>query len=162
MVPGLVIKFPRCVSPACEPYERAPAAARTPPGNAAAILEADPERQMTELRGYAVWLCSSSTLADGLIQETLLKAWVARDRFEPGTNFRAGCVTTLRNVFFSYKRRSWRSQPLSEQMISDLASDHLDFGDRLDLLAVRNAMALPACDQREALLLICVGGQSCM
>ncbi|MFN3313359.1 MAG: sigma-70 family RNA polymerase sigma factor, partial [Hyphomonas sp.] len=115
---------------------------------------------MTELRGYAVWLCSSSALADDLIQETLLKAWVARDRFEPGTNFRAWCMTILRNVFFSYKRRSWRSQPLSEQMISDLASEHMDFGDRLDLLAVRNAMALLPCDQREALLLIGVGGQS--
>ncbi|MDP3459960.1 MAG: sigma-70 family RNA polymerase sigma factor [Hyphomonas sp.] len=121
---------------------------------------ADLAREMTELRGYALWLCNSGSLADDLIQDTLLRAWAARDRFQPGTNLKAWCTTILRNVFFSYKRRSWRSQPLPDDVVDELASESANSGHRLDLLALRNAIALLPEDQREALLLVGAGGQS--
>ncbi len=121
---------------------------------------ADLAREMIELRGYAIWLCRSGDLADDLIQDTLLKAWLARDRFQAGTNLKAWCTTILRNVFLSYRRRSWRWQPLSDEVSEELASECADTGDALDLLALRNAIALLPRDQREALIVISVGGLS--
>lgn len=123
-------------------------------------FRADLAGEMTGLRSYAIWLCRSRSLADDLIQETLLKAWTARDRFQPGTNLRAWCITILRNVFLSYKRRSWRSLPFSDDMIAEFAAEKEELGHRLDLLALRNAIALLPRDQREALLLIGAGGAS--
>ncbi len=40
------------------------------------------------LRALARGLCGRPDMADDLVQETLLKAWAAQDRFEPGTSMR--------------------------------------------------------------------------
>lgn len=120
----------------------------------------DLARQMIELRGYALWLCRSSSLADDLIQETLLNAWAARSRFEAGTNLKAWCTTILRNVFFSHKRRSWRTTPLSDDIIANLASEECNLDHRLELLSLRHAIGLLPLDQREAILLVGVGSKS--
>lgn len=122
------------------------------------FFRADLVREMTELRGYAIWLCGSGDLADDLIQETLLKAWLARDRFRAGTNFKAWCRTILRNGFYSYKRRSWRSQPLPDEESEALEADNADTSHMLDLLALRNSISLLPLDQREALIVVSVGG----
>lgn len=117
-------------------------------------------REMTGLRGYAMGLCQSRDLADDMIQETLLNAWSARDRFQAGTNLTAWCTRILRNVFYSYKRRSWRTQPLPDAMIDSLAEDDGNLDHRQDLLAVWHAMALLPVEQREALLLVGAGGET--
>ncbi len=152
-----VSPFPRAV-PATEVVESRPAPVPADP--APDTFGADLAREMIELRGYALWLCNSGSLADDLIQDTLLRAWAARDRFQPGTNLKAWCTTILRNVFFSYKRRSWRSQPLPDDVVDELTSESEISGHRLDLLALRNAIALLPQDQRQALLLVGAGGQS--
>ncbi len=123
-------------------------------------FEVDLAGEMMGLRSYAIWLCRSRNLADDLIQETLVKAWCARDRFQSGTNLRAWCITILRNVFLSYKRRSWRSLPFPDEMVAELAAEHEELGHRLDLLALRNAIALLPRNQREAILLVGAGGAS--
>ena len=41
------------------------------------------------LRAFGRSLSGSRDLADDLVQETLLKAWAARKRFQAGTNMRA-------------------------------------------------------------------------
>lgn len=41
------------------------------------------------LRAFARGLCGNRELADDLAQEAMMRAWAARDSFEPGTNFRA-------------------------------------------------------------------------
>lgn len=129
-------------------------------GKTSRHFAADLARQMIELRGYALWLCRSGSLADDLIQETLLNAWAARDRFEEGTNLKAWCTTILKNAFFSYKRRSWRTLPLSDDMIANLAADDCSLDHRLQLLSLRQAIALLPADQREAILLVGVGSKS--
>lgn len=116
--------------------------------------------ELFQLRAYAVWLCGSKSLAEDMLQETALKAWAAKDRFESGTNMKAWCSTILRNSFLSYKRRSWRSMTLSDEIADELACDNEDWRHRLDLLALRNAMALLSLDQRNALLLVAAGGDS--
>jgi predicted RNA polymerase sigma factor len=60
--------------------------------------------QIPRLRAIAVSLCGSSTLADDLVQEALLRAWANSEKFLPGTNLRAWLCTILRNVFYSISR----------------------------------------------------------
>jgi RNA polymerase sigma-70 factor, ECF subfamily len=44
--------------------------------------------------------------AEDLLQESVLKAWRAWDRFEVGTNCRAWLLTILRNTFLNDRRRA--------------------------------------------------------
>lgn len=148
-----------CPSPSAEAVVEAQPSSISP-STAWDSFGADLVREIKDLRGYAVWLCNSRTLADDLIQDTLLRAWAARDRFQAGSNLKAWCATILRNVFFSYSRRSWRLQPLPDNIADQLTTDTVDAEHRLDLLALRNAIALLPLEQREALLLVGVGGQS--
>ena len=58
------------------------------------------------LRAFGRSLSGSRDLADDLVQETLLKAWAARLRFQAGTNMRAWTFIILRNLFLSQMRRA--------------------------------------------------------
>jgi RNA polymerase sigma-70 factor (ECF subfamily) len=85
------------------------------------------------LRRLARRLARCSSDADDLVQDTLLRAYAARDRFEAGTSVRAWTSTILRRVFltgvFSDKRRRTRldcdaeGALASAQSRSSLASD---------------------------------------
>jgi len=56
------------------------------------------------LRAFALSLARNSDDADDLVQETVVKAWAAFDRFEPGTNLNAWLFTILRNQFHTNYR----------------------------------------------------------
>ncbi|MFN3312379.1 MAG: sigma-70 family RNA polymerase sigma factor [Hyphomonas sp.] len=115
---------------------------------------------MKTLRRYALWLSGSVSQADDLMQDAMLNAWQARDRFEHGTNLNAWCRTILRNVHLSHLRRSWRILPLADETMATLPAIDGDFTSALDLLSVRNSIALLPIEQREALLLVGAGGMS--
>jgi RNA polymerase sigma-70 factor (ECF subfamily) len=117
-------------------------------------------RAMMQLRRYALWLAKCPALADDLMQDALLNAWRAQDRFEPGTNLKAWCRAILRNVHISYMRRSWRTLPLPEEAMEAIPAEGSDSSIALDLLAVRNGIRLLPTEQREALLLVGAGGMS--
>jgi RNA polymerase sigma-70 factor (ECF subfamily) len=53
------------------------------------------------LRAFAWSLCHNGSDADDLVQDTLIKAWSNREKFEPGTNLRAWLFTILRNTYYS-------------------------------------------------------------
>lgn len=112
------------------------------------------------LRAFARSLCNDATQADDLAQEAMLKAWNARSSFEAGTNMKAWAFTILRNLFYSEKRRSWRSQPLDPEVAEATIVSHDTTHDNLELLALRNALAKLPPDQREALILVGAGGLS--
>jgi RNA polymerase sigma-70 factor (ECF subfamily) len=59
------------------------------------------------LRAFAWSLSRNSSDADDLVQDTLIKAWTNKDKFEPGTNLRAWLFTILRNTYYTamVKRR---------------------------------------------------------
>ena len=63
---------------------------------------------MPHLRAFARRLCHNRELAEDLVQETLIKAWTAQARFEPGTNMKAWLFTILRHELYSHGRRAWR------------------------------------------------------
>ena len=113
------------------------------------------------LRAYGRSLSGSADLADDLVQETMLKAWTARERFVAGTNMRAWTHVILRNIYFSMARRA-RFKGEWDDYSADLLlaipagqESHIALGD-----LQRAMMQLPA-EQREALILMGASGMSC-
>ena len=113
------------------------------------------------LRAFGRSLSGNPDTADDLVQETMLKAWVARDRFVAGTNMRAWTHVILRNIFFSQARRArfkgeWDDYSADLLLAVPAGQDsHVALGDMQ-----RALMQLPA-DQREALVLMGAGGMTC-
>ncbi len=106
------------------------------------------------LRAFGRSLSGSRELADDLVQETLLKAWAARKRFQAGTNMRAWTFIILRNLFLSQMRRArfkgeWDELTASKLLAAPASQDrHVELGDMQ-----RALMHLPQ-PQREALILV--------
>src|SRR6478735_6002109 len=110
------------------------------------------------LRAFGRSLSGSRDLADDLVQETLLKAWAARKRFQAGTNMRAWTFIILRNLFLSQMRQArfkgeWDDLTASKILAAPASQDrHIELGDMQ-----RALMHLPQ-PQREALILVGAGG----
>ena len=110
------------------------------------------------LRAFGRSLSGSRDLADDLVQETLLKAWAARKRFQAGTNMRAWTFIILRNLFLSQMRRArfkgeWDDITASKILAAPASQDrHVELGDMQ-----RALLHLPQ-PQREALILVGAGG----
>ena len=110
------------------------------------------------LRAFAISLCGNIDRADDLVQETLLKAWAARQRFQAGTNMRAWTFIILRNLFLSQMRRArfkgeWDEITASKLLAAPASQDrHVELGDMQ-----RALLHLPQ-PQREALILVGAGG----
>jgi DNA-directed RNA polymerase specialized sigma24 family protein len=87
------------------------------------------------LRAFGRSLSGSRDLADDLVQETLLKAWAARKRFQAGTNMRAWTFIILRNLFLSQMRRArfkgeWDDVTASKILAAPASQDrHIELGD---------------------------------
>lgn len=106
------------------------------------------------LRAFGRSLSGSRDLADDLVQETLLKAWAARLRFQAGTNMRAWTFIILRNLYLSQMRRArfkgeWDDLVADRILAAPASQDrHVELGDMQ-----RALMHLPQ-PQREALILV--------
>lgn len=112
------------------------------------------------LRAFAISLTGDHSLANDLVQETLLKAWSSRDKYEAGTNLKAWLFTILRNTYFSQFRKSRReTQDVDGAAAARLVSPPEQHG-HLDLADFRKALVLLPQDQREALLLVGAEGFS--
>lgn len=112
------------------------------------------------LRAYGRSLSGNPDLADDLTQDTMVKAWASRDRFEPGTSIKAWTFVILRNTFLSQMRRNKfvgdYDETAVERTLSTPASQE-ESGEMADLQ--RGLMELPQ-DQREALILVGAYGMS--
>ncbi len=113
-----------------------------------------------DIRAFARSLTGRAAQADDLVQETLLKAWSARDRFEAGTNMRAWLFTILRNTFYSGRRKAGREVEDPEGTISGRLAVPADHIHKLELHEFRRALLSLPVDQREALILISASGFS--
>jgi RNA polymerase sigma-70 factor (ECF subfamily) len=115
---------------------------------------------LPHLRAFARGLCGRHDFADDLVQETAIKAWSARERFEPGTNFRAWTFTILRNHYLSELRRSRRQVEYDEAAVEKLLVADADQEAPLHLNDVQKALQKLPEERREALLLVGAGGFS--
>ena len=106
------------------------------------------------LRSYARNLCRDEHLADDLVQDTMVKAWAARERFAEGTNFKAWTYTILRNQFLSQMRRKRFTGDYDESVAEIVLRTPADQDRRLHVEDVQRAMAQLPAAQREALMLV--------
>ncbi|GJE26197.1 sigma-70 family RNA polymerase sigma factor [Methylobacterium organophilum] len=112
------------------------------------------------LRGFALSLAVSAAKADDLVQETMLKAWANREKFQPGTNFLAWLFTILRNHFYSEIRKHRREVEDADGIAASGLIALPDQVDRVELQNVWTNLAKLPASQREALLLVGAHGMT--
>lgn len=137
----------------------------TPPADKPRLSDSEFKKELEalipQIRAFSRFLCQSDRArADDLAQEGLMRAWQARASFTPGTQMRAWIFVITRNLFYSERRRAWRSVAYDETAAERTLRTEAVQGDQLDLDDVRRAMATLPDDQREALILVSAGGLS--
>ncbi|MGX7708570.1 sigma-70 family RNA polymerase sigma factor [Methylobacterium sp. Gmos1] len=123
---------------------------------AAEAFRRDLVEEVPRLRRRAVTLCNDRTRADDLVQETLLKAWAAQDRFVPGTHLSAWLYTILRNSFYSDHQKRAREVGDPDGVFAASLVSLPAQQSTLDLHDLQAALDRLVPDQREALLLSAV------
>jgi RNA polymerase sigma-70 factor (ECF subfamily) len=112
------------------------------------------------LRAFAWSLSHNGSDADDLVQDTLIKAWTNRDKFEPGTNLRAWLFTILRNTYYTHvlrRRREIRDETGEYAGALKSPPTH-DWS--LAMRALQVALQLLPDEPREALILVGAAGLS--
>lgn len=128
--------------------------------SATAASRAELVRLVPELRAFALSLSRNPSVADDLVQETVLKAWAKLDTFAEGTNMRAWLFTILRNTFYSGARKGKREVPDIDGAYAAQLSQKPDHDGRLALRDFAVAFAKLPDEQREVLILIGASGLS--
>jgi RNA polymerase sigma-70 factor (ECF subfamily) len=110
------------------------------------------------LRAFAWSLSHNSSDADDLVQDTLIKAWTNRDKFEPGTNLRAWLFTILRNTYYTAAVRRRREVRDETGKYAATLSTGPTQDWSLAIRALQTALAQLQDDHREALILVGAAG----
>ena len=119
------------------------------------------KRELTEvvphLRAFARGLCGRPDMADDLVQETLLKAWAAQERFEPGTSMRAWTFVILRNAYLTDMRRNRFRGEYDETAAERILTAPAGQEQPIHLSDMHRALLTLPPERREALLLVGAG-----
>ncbi len=122
------------------------------------------KRELTEvtphLRAFARGLCGRPDMADDLVQEAMMKAWAAQDRFEPGTSMRAWTFVILRNAYLTDMRRNRFRGEYDEGVAERILTAPAGQEEPLHLSDMHRALLTLPPERREALLLVGAGGFS--
>lgn len=110
------------------------------------------------LRAFARGLCGRADLADDLAQEALTKAWAARSKYLPDTNFKAWMFTILRNHYYSWCRKQRRVAPWDPDAAERLLVCEPSQNGHMALAELAAGMQTLPPQQREALVLVGAGG----
>jgi len=133
-------------------------AGRTPAERAA--FKNELTEVVPHLRAFARGLCGRPDMADDLVQETLLKAWAAQDRFEPGTSMRAWTFVILRNAYLTDMRRNRFRGEYDETVAERILTAPAGQEQPIHLSDIHRALLTLPPERREALLLVGAGGFS--
>jgi RNA polymerase sigma-70 factor (ECF subfamily) len=112
------------------------------------------------LRAFAWSLSHNGSDADDLVQDTLIKAWTNREKFEAGTNLRAWLFTILRNTYYSQvlrRRREVRDET-GEYAATLKTPATQDWS--VAMTALKEALQQLPPEHREALILVGAAGLS--
>lgn len=113
---------------------------------------------LPSLRAFARSLCRNAVEADDLVQETMLKAWSARESYIEESNFKAWAFRILRNSLYSNWRKNSRLTQLDDTVYEKTAKATDNAETALELAEVSQAILDLPLEQREALILIAAGG----
>ena len=131
---------------------------------APAAEPAEFKRELTSvvphLRAFARGLCGRPDMADDLVQETLMKAWAAQQRFEPGTSMRAWTFVILRNAYLTDMRRNRFRGEYDENVAERILTAPAGQEEPIHLSDMHRALLTLPPERREALLLVGAGGFS--
>jgi RNA polymerase sigma-70 factor (ECF subfamily) len=105
------------------------------------------------LRAFARSLCGKRDVADDLVQETMMKGWQSRERFQPGTNLKAWLFAILRNEFYSSYRRAKTIANYAAMESTKPEGIDADQYAKLELTDLMRAFDELAPEQKEALIL---------
>ncbi len=126
--------------------------------------QADFKRELTEvvphLRAFARGLCGRPDMADDLVQEALMKAWAAQERFQPGTSMRAWTFVILRNAYLTDMRRNRFRGEYDENVAERILTAPAGQEEPIHLSDMHRALLTLPPERREALLLVGAGGFS--
>jgi RNA polymerase sigma-70 factor (ECF subfamily) len=118
------------------------------------------EEVIPHLRAFARGLCGRPDMADDLVQEALMKAWAAQERFEPGTSMRAWTFVILRNAYLTDMRRNRFRGEYDETVAEKILTAPADQEEPIHLSDLHRALLTLPPERREALLLVGAGGFS--
>ena len=112
------------------------------------------------LHSFAYNLTKNVEDARDLFQETAYRALTNKEKFRPGTNFKAWLFTILRNTYFSETRKRRREVSVDDDAIHARLSVHPEQQGAADLSDFKKALLELGDDQREALILVGAEGFS--
>lgn len=117
-------------------------------------------REMPVVRRWSYVLCRNPSLAEDMMQETLVKAWSSRSSFARGTNMRAWLYRILRNTYFNHLRQRRREVPDPDGLLTESLRVPPAQPGRVELREVTEAMRELSPAQRQAMILIGAQGMS--
>src|SRR5436309_9099428 len=117
--------------------------------------------QIPRLPRYSRALTRDTQRADDLVQDTLVRALMKQDRWEPGTNLRAWLFTLMHNQYVNNVRRANREAGTID--IDDISSSLVATTDPTasrQLHELERALGQLPTEQREIILLVGLEGFS--
>ena len=124
-----------------------------------AIFREEVAGLVPHLRAFARSLTGGdASLADDLVQDTIVNALQAQAQFTPGTNLKAWLFTILRNRFRSVIGRKHVTAEVANDDMSERFWIPPEQDSRLEVVAFRRAFMLLTPSQREVLVLVAVHG----
>ena len=112
------------------------------------------------LRAFARGLCRHREMADDLAQDTMMRAWAARESYTQGSNFRAWMFMIMRNQFYTTLRKNARTTSLDPEVAERVLVVAPAQQDGINVDDVAKALQKLPAEQREVLLLVGANGVS--
>jgi RNA polymerase sigma-70 factor (ECF subfamily) len=126
--------------------------------NRTAEFEAGVLAAMPRLHAYAMSLCRNHHKAEDLVQDTVTRALIKADLYEPGTNLVGWLFTILRNDWYSQCRKRGREVSDPDGIIAGMIAIPEGQSSAHDLKIVRKRMRLLSTDARRAIELVAMNG----
>lgn len=121
-----------------------------------AAFRAEFLEMVPRLHNFAMSLAKNPTLADDLVQDTLLRAWRSRTRFATGTNLGAWLFTIMRNAFYSHHRKDNRELSDSDGDLAERIATVPEQSGYVDLKDARLALERLSPSMQQALILVAI------